>query len=142
MLKKINIFFFYSKIVLLLVAFALEMYIIFSMNALDNGTYGTFLMMMLPFILVLLTFVFSFFFENGKKHLFYNISSFIAIIAIIMICVRTISDSNMVMWSKWKMNLYFFENNISEIKIMLYLMFGCNILLFMKKEKKYADNNK
>jgi len=140
MCKKINEIFFYAKVVLLLVVFGITMYIMFSMNAFYDNYFVNVILLFIPFVFTLMTFILSFFTTKGSKNLFFNIACFVALIALLYISIRTISDQNMIMWSKNKMNFYYFENQIKQFKILLYLMFGVNLLLLLKK-KKYADND-
>ena len=139
MLKKISLISFYLKVILLLVTFSFTMYIIFSKNALSMVTASDFVLIMIPFTLTLLCFILSFFFTRGRDNTFFNVSCLVAIFSLMVMCIRTISDSNMVMWNKWQMNIYFFDQQIEEFKLLLYLMSIGNIILIFKVDS--SDEN-
>ena len=136
MKKIINSLLFYSKIILLLVAFTLTLYIIFSMNAYYQNNAVNILLIGIPLFLVLLMFVLSIFNDNIKDNLLFNLSCFLAIVAIIIIDYRTIFDSNMVLWIDSKMNFYYFSSTLKVVKLLSYLIFIGNILLFLKERKE------
>ncbi len=131
----INSFLFYCKIILLLIAFTLTLYIIFSMNAYYRHDVVNMFLVGLPLFLVLLFFVFSIFKDNIKENLLFNIASVLGIIAIIIIDYRTIFDKNMVLWQNGKMNFYYFNSALNEIKIFSYIIFTGNLLLFITNNK-------
>ena len=132
----INSFLFYCKIILLLIAFTLTLYIIFSMNAYYRHDVVNMFLVGLPLFLVLLFFVFSIFKDNIKENLLFNIASVLGIIAIIIIDYRTIFDKNMVLLVRGNLNFYYFENQVSQIKIFSYLIFLGNLILIYKEKKK------
>ena len=112
MKKIINSFLFYSKIILLLIAFTLTLYIIFSMNAYYRRNVINIILVGIPLFLVLLMFVLSIFKDTVKDNLFFNLASVLSIVAIIIIDYRTIFDSNMVLWIDSKMNFLFSLNSV------------------------------
>ncbi len=134
MKKIINSFLFYSKIVLLLIAFTLTIYICFSINDIEKELINIWLVG-LPLFLILLLFILSIFKDNVKDNFLFNLASTISLLAIIIIDYRTIFDQNMVLWHDFKLNIYYFVNSLIQIKILGYFMFVGNLLLFCKKEK-------
>ena len=134
MKKLINTVLFYSKIIILLIAFTLTLYIIFSMNYYYQKDITSVFMAGLPLFLVLVTFMISIFKDNVRDNLFFNIASVLSLIAIVIIDYRTIFDRNMVLWIESKMNFYYFINSLRGIKILCYIVFLGNILLLIKKE--------
>ena len=139
MSKFINRFFFYSKIFLLLIAFVVTIYILLLKVDFYNESIMVLLRMFLPLLLVLTSFVVSFFFNRGNDNLFFNIACFLVLIAIIIIDYRTLLDTNIIPDYGTKYNFLYFNSNIIRIKIMLYLTFMGNLLLLFNEKKK---NNK
>ena len=136
MKKGINSCLFYSKIIFLIIAFTLTLYILFSLNDYYHRDVVNILVIGIPLFLILLFFVLSLFKDDVKDNILFNLASILGIIAIIVIDYRTIFDSNMVLWIDAKMNFYYFINNLDGIKIMCYLILLGNVLLFLKKDEK------
>ncbi len=133
MSKLINKILFYSKIVFLLIAFVLTLYILLiRMDTNDLSALSIF-PLFIPLLLVLIVFVFSFFLNIGNDNIFFNIVGVLVLLAIILIDCRTIFDNNII--SNTKINLNFFDIQTSKIKIMLYLTFISNILLMIYEKK-------
>lgn len=132
--KLINKILFYTKVIFLLIAFVITLYIL--LIRMDTYSYSVFsiLPLFIPLLLVLIIFVFSFFLNVGNDNMFFNIIGVLMLLAIIIIDYRTVFDSNII--SKTKINLYFFDIQTSKIKIMLYLTFISNILLIILEKKK------
>lgn len=135
MKKIVNSCLFYSKIVLLLIAFTLTLYISFSINAIEKDLLSIFLVG-LPLFLILVLFMLSIFKDSVKENTLFNLASTFALLAIIIIDYRTIFDKNMVLWHDFSLNIYYFMNALFQIKLLGYLMVIGNILLFVKKEDK------
>ena len=97
----------------------------------------------MEFIIYMFTIIFiviSFFFKEGNQNTIFNVCSFLALITILIIAYRTIFDQNMVMWSKFNSNFYYFKNQIEIIEILGYSIFIGNLLVIyhdkqLKKEK-------
>ena len=135
MKKLINSILFYGKIILLLIAATLTLYIIFSMNDYYRRNVINILFVAVPLFLILLFFVLSLFKDEIKDNLLFNIASILGVVAIIIIDYRTIFDRNMVLWIDSQMNFYFFNNALRGIKIISYLILMGNIMLFLHKRK-------
>lgn len=136
MKKLINSILFYGKIILLLMAATLTLYIIFSMNDYYRKNVINILFVAIPLFLMLLLFVLSLFKDEVKDNLLFNVASILGIIAIIIIDYRTIFDKNMVLWMDGKMNFYFFSNALRGMKIISYLILIGNVFLFLQKREK------
>jgi hypothetical protein len=131
--KIFNRILFYTKIIFLLIAFTITLYILFmKMDTYELGI-TSILPISIPLLLVLIVFVFSFFFNIGKENMFFNIVCVLVLLAIIIIDYRTLFDSNII--SKTKLNFNFFNISETKIKIMLYLTFISNILLIIYEKK-------
>jgi hypothetical protein len=131
--KIFNRILFYTKIIFLLIAFTITLYILFmKMDTYELGI-TSILPISIPLLLVLIVFVFSFFFNIGKENMFFNIVCVLVLLAIIIIDYRTLFDNNII--SKTKLNFNFFNISETKIKIMLYLTFISNILLIIYEKK-------
>ena len=129
MLKLINRLLFFSKIIILLIDFVLTLYIMLMMNSIYNNGVLDIIMTCFSLFLILVIFVVSLIFKKGEDNIFFNISSFFALVTILIIDFRTIFDQNMVMWIKGNMNFYYFRNQLKIIKILGYLVFLGNLLV-------------
>lgn len=131
--KVINKILFYAKIVFLLIAFVITLYILLMrMDMLDLNVLSIF-PLFIPLLLVLIVFVFSLFLNIGKDNTFFNITCVLVLLAIIIIDYRTVFDNNII--SNTKINIRFFEMTSNKIMIMLYLTFISNILLAIYEKK-------
>lgn len=131
--KVINKILFYAKIVFLLIAFVITLYILLMrMDMLDLNVLSIF-PLFIPLLLVLIVFVFSLFLNIGKDNTFFNIVCLLVLLAIIIIDYRTVFDNNII--SNTKINIRFFEMTSNKIMIMLYLTFISNILLAIYEKK-------
>ena len=131
--KIINKILFGTKIICLLVAFTITLYILL----IRMDTYGlsvlSIIPLFIPMLLLLITFVFSLFLNIGKNNIFFNIACVLVLLAIIVIDYRVLFDHNII--SKTNINLYFFDLASNKIKVMLYLSFISNILLMIYEKK-------
>ncbi len=129
----------YLKVILLLYIFTLTLYIMLMMNDCFGNQITNIFLVSLPLLLVLIIFVLNLFFNQNRHNTFFNIGCFLALIAILMIDLRTIFDENMVSWVKNGMNYYYFQNQMTQIKLLCYLMFVGNLLLFCSHAKKFES---
>ena len=138
MSKIINAILFYTKIVFLLIAFIVTLYILLMKMDMYELSLLSIFPMFIPMLLVLIVFVFSFFLNIGKDNVFFNLVCVLVLLAVIVIDYRTVFDSNII--SSTKINIHFFDLQASKIKIMLYLTFISNVLLviFEKKNKIHS----
>ncbi len=134
----VNKILFCSKIVLLLIAFTITLYILLMrMDSYDLSTMSIF-PLFIPLLLVLIAFVFSIFLNIGKDNIFFNIVCVLVLLSIVIIDYRTVFDSNII--SKTALNIYFFDSFTNKIKFMLYLLFVSNflIMIYEKKDKIHS----
>ena len=139
MINLFNKVIFYLKIIVLVISFSLTLYISFMIQDYYGNQVGTIISLFVPMLLMLLIFVISFFFDEGNKNIFFNIASFISLLAIMIIALRTIFDKNMVTLAREKINYYFFQNQIKQIKILSYMIFLGNVLLIYNEKSKKGD---
>ena len=133
MTKLINKILFYTKVVFLLIAFAITLYILLMRMDINELSVFSIFPLFIPLLLVLIVFVFSFFLNIGNDNIFFNLTCVLVLLSIIIIDYRTIFDSNII--SSVKININFFERQINKIQIMLYLIFISNILLVIYNKK-------
>ena len=132
--KIINKVFFYTKIVFLLIAFCLTLYILLiRMDSNGLSTWSVF-PLFIPMLFLLILFVFSYFLNIGKDNLFFNLICVLGLLAIIIIDCRVVFDKNIISTSI--INLNFFDLQVGKIKIMLYLMLISDILLIIYEKRK------
>lgn len=129
MIKLLNRILFFSKIILLLFDFVFTLYIMLMLNSNTEGELLNLIVTCLPFLLTLIVFVVSFFFNRGVNNMIFNICSILALITIFIIDFRALFDENMVMWLKGNLNFYFFKNNVRLIKLLCYMIFTGNLIL-------------
>ena len=139
MINLFNKVIFYLKIIVLVISFSLTLYISFMIQDYYGNQVGTIISLFVPMLLMLLIFVISFFFDEGNKNIFFNIASFLSLLAIMIIALRTIFDKNMVTLAREKINYYFFQNQIKQIKILSYMIFLGNVLLIYNEKSKKGD---
>lgn len=132
--KLINQVLFYMKIIFLLIAFTMTLYILFVKMDLYGLSIFSMLPLFIPLLLVLVMFVFSFFLNLGKNNMFFNVICILVLVSIILIDYRTLFDNNIL--SKTKINAYYFDLSTNRMKIMLYLTFISNVLLIIYDKKK------
>ena len=132
--KVINKILFYIKIIFLLIAFTITLYISFMKIDTYELSILSMLPIFIPLLLVSIVFIFSLFLNIGKNNTFFNIVGVLVLLAIIIIDYRTLFDNNII--SKTKLNFIFFDSLVLKMKIMLYLTFISNILLIIYEKKK------
>ena len=129
MFKLINKIIFFARIFVLLFAFIMTLYIMLMLNSYYKNEIVNLFLTCLPLLLILIIFVTGFFFQIGEDNFFFNLSSLFALVAILIIDVRAIADTNMVMWIKGNINFYYFKNNILLLKMLGYGIFFGNLLI-------------
>lgn len=134
MIKLINKILFYTKVVFLLIAFIITLYILLMRMDIDNSNLLSVLPLFIPLFGVLTVFVFSFFLNKGNDNLIYNISCVMVLLSIIVIDYRTLFDNNII--SITKINLNYFDGQTMRIKLILYLTIIGNLMLIIKEFKE------
>jgi len=102
----------------------------------------------IPFVLVLITFIISLFVKSKiiKDNLLYNFTACLVMTVIIFVIFRAKFDTNMLLYYKYKIdfNPLYFSDNLAAIQLMLYCLFGTNVLLlitgFLDKDKTKVNN--
>lgn len=154
MINIINKMFSFLKVILLLAAFMITLYITMYMYYnLEKQPLGSdfmeFFANLLPYIILLVLFVINFVLrqKSVNNSIFYNLTCVIVFGAIIFMGYRALFDENMVLWHKtdYHINFEYFADQLSQIKVMVYGLIGANVLLmiegFLSKEKKEKSKN-
>ena len=154
MLKMLNKLFYILKNIMLPITLIATIYIVmFMFKRLEKEIFGAnfmeFISVILPFILLLILIVVNtkFKHDNVRNNFFYNITSFLIMITILVFCYRALFDQNMYLWHKYgyNMNFNYFADQIAPIKVMLYGLSFANILLiiegYLDKDKLKSKNN-
>lgn len=102
----------------------------------------------IPFVFVLIMFFVNIFTGNKytKDNLFFNFLSVLLFLVIIIVCLRSMHDTNMILYHRYQIdfNPEFFANNLSLIEMGLYLLGASNVFLFLchllDKDKKNEVN--
>ena len=131
----INKSLFVLKIILLLIAFSITLYILLLKMDYYGNNILSIIPLFIPLFLVLVIMVVSFFMNIGNKNIFFNISSFLSLVAIIIIDFRTLFDKNIINNYGAVVNFTFFDMQSAKLMFMLYLVFICNLLLCYSDKK-------
>lgn len=148
-------FFGFFKYILLVVAFGLVFYCINVTYARLEKPLSDAINVFIPFGFVLLMFIITLIVKSksvGKNLLFNFVSVFVFLITIV-VCLRSIFDTNMILYHRYGINFNpaYFSDNLSMIESMLYMIGGANVVLLIcdiinkkPKAKKVVseDNNK
>ena len=132
--KIINKGLFLMKILILLVAFTVTLYILFIRMDIYELSALSLFPIFIPSLLLLIIFIFGLFLNIGKNNMFFNVICITVLLSILVIDYRTLFDTNII--SNTKINLHYFDLFINKIEIMLYLTFISNILLIIYEKKK------
>ena len=120
------------------------MYLLFNMyQKLDKNIDLNFLLIMIPFIILLILFFVNLTFkmQDVLDNMFYNSGCTLSLLSIVYLIYRTMCDKNMLYYYKdGNLNFTYFDEQINYIKIVLYLMIIINIILivinYLSKKKK------
>ncbi len=132
------------KFLLLIITFIGVMYLLFNMyQKLDKNIDLNFILIMIPFILLLILFFVNLTFkmQDVLDNMFYNSGCTLSLLSIVYLIYRTMCDKNMLYYYKdGNLNFTYFDEQINYIKIVLYLMIIINIILivinYLSKKKK------
>ena len=93
---------------------------------------------LLPFILVLMTFVLNYTLNISKvnSNVLFNVACTIALFSVVFIGARTLFDQIMIFWAKdgYNINFNYFANQVVHIKSLVYFIFVTNILLIIENK--------
>lgn len=123
----------FIKYLLLIIAFGLVFFgIMVTYSRLEKSLLDA-LDIFIPFVFVLIMFIINLFVksDNISKNLLYNLVCNLVFAAIIVICLRAMFDKNMLLYEKYGINFNpsFFSDNLSAIRVMLYMIGFSNIVL-------------
>lgn len=136
------------KYLLLVVAFMFILYgIMATYKRLEKNILDA-IPVFLPFFLVFVIFIVNIFVKKNviRDNLLFNFVAVMIFIGIIIVGYRAKFDTNMLIYYKYniKYNPLYLSDNLSMIKISLYVLFASNLLLlistfFDKKQMKVID---
>lgn len=125
----------FLKYILLIVAFGLVFYGIMITYARLEKSLVQAMPVFIPFILVLLTYIFSLVIngKNVSKNLLFNLTSVLVFTVIIIICLRAKFDTNMILYHRYQIhfNPSYFADNLAIIKALVYMVGFANIILLI-----------
>ena len=154
MVKIFNKIFSILKLLLLVASFVLSLYIMLNMyESLEKDPFGKdfmeFIGVLIPFFCLLIVYVINITFKQKSinDNIFYNITCFIILLTILYMGIRSLMDSNLVLWHKtaYHINFDYFADQIFQIKAMLFGLFVTDILLIIegklskKKELEFTE---
>lgn len=135
----LNTMLYILKFILFFIALGLSFYIILGMYNRLNKNYLTSFSIVVPYILVIVIFCVNLFKnqQSVTKNIFYNLTCVLVFSTIIVICLRTIFDENMLLNSIMGHNINFsyFSDFLIFMKVMLYGLFLGNIFLILGSMK-------
>lgn len=125
----------FFKYILLIISFGLVFFGIMSTYSRLQKPLTDAVDVFLPFGLVLLSFMATLIMSSklSQSKLLFNFVSCFVFIVTIIIGLRSMFDKNMLLFYKYQINFNptFFSDNLSAIKVMLYMIFASNVLLII-----------
>ena len=125
-------------------SFGLFLYIVLSMYDRVNKSLIECIDLFIPYLLVLILFIINILFQQTTvtKNVFYNLTCCLAFITILVVCLRTIYDKNMVLNEimGYGINFSYFNDFLAFMKVLLYGISIANIF-FMFKDKTKINMN-
>lgn len=140
MVSVFNKIFYVLKFILLIVAFALSLYItIYMYHRLDKSLMASYTIF-LPYILIFIIYCINSIIGQKRvnNNIFYNLTSCLVFSLIIFVSYRAICDTFMIAHSRlgYNINFNYFNDFIIPMKIMLYGLIITNILLMVNFKNK------
>ncbi len=143
----------FLKYILLIVSFGLVFYGIINTYGRLEKPLTEAISIFVPFGVVLLLFLINLFTRSKytSTSLLFNFVSVFAFVVIIIICLRSMFDTNMILFHRYGIdyNPSFFADNLSVICAMLYMIGASNVILLIcdildkdKKNKKHKNTTK
>lgn len=143
----------FLKYILLIVSFGLVFYGIINTYGRLEKPLTEAISIFVPFGVVLLLFLINLFTRSKytSTSLLFNFVSVFAFVVIIIICLRSMFDTNMILFHRYGIdyNPSFFADNLSVICAMLYMIGASNFILLIcdildkdKKNKKHKNTTK
>lgn len=144
MIKIVNTFFSFLKIILLLASFVFSFFIIVNMYRRLEKNMVEAIFNFVPFILLFILFAINIIFKQKSVNncFFYNITCCLVFGMVLFAVYRTFFDRNMVVMIRlgYDINFNYFADVIAPMRAMLYILSVSNILLmfedFQWKRKK------
>ena len=126
----------FLKYILLIVSFGLVFYGIINTYGRLEKPLTEAISIFVPFGVVLLLFLINLFTRSKytSTSLLFNFVSVFAFVVIIIICLRSMFDTNMILFHRYGIdyNPSFFADNLSVICAMLYMIGASNVILLEK----------
>ena len=147
-MKKIFNWLFYGlKLLLLIAALGLTLFVLIRMNVRLEKNMMSVLPELVPFALLLILFIVNMIFKQKgvNENIFYNLTCSLVLATIVCVTLRAVLDTNMVLNEKYGygVDFNFFDNFVAYINIMLYGLSIANILfMFREKEDKVQKSKK
>ena len=137
----------FLKYILLIVSFGLVFYGIINTYGRLEKPLTEAISIFVPFGVVLLLFLINLFTRSKytSTSLLFNFVSVFAFVVIIIICLRSMFDTNMILFHRYGIdyNPSFFADNLSVICAMLYMIGASNVILLicdiLDKDKKLKN---
>ena len=137
----------FLKYILLIVSFGLVFYGIINTYGRLEKPLTEAISIFVPFGVVLLLFLINLFTRSKytSTSLLFNFVSVFAFVVIIIICLRSMFDTNMILFHRYGIdyNPSFFADNLSVICAMLYMIGASNVILLicdiLDKDKKIKN---
>lgn len=140
MKKILNNMFFVMKFFLLIVAFGLSLYIVFSMYSRVEKSIVSSIGIFLPYLLLLVIFSINITLKQKiiNSNLFYNLTCCLVFGCVCLVSIRSILDENMVLNKimGYNINFAYFSDFIVFMKIMMYGLFVSNIIFLITNKFK------
>ncbi len=143
MIKIFNYLLNFIKIVLILVSFTLVSYIsLFMYKDLNKDILHNYLLefslILLPFIILIFIYIYTLISKNKtvNENMYFSLVNFICLSAILVICLRTIFDKNIVEYYLHDVSISYnyFTDYLSFIKVMIYSLIISHLLLIIKSK--------
>ena len=132
-MKIVNKILFYAKTILMLISFSLTMYISLMKMDFMSSNILAIIPFFIPFLILLVLSVISIVFNKDNDNILFNFVCILSFLAIIIISLRTLFDKNIIQYGT-SINYNFFINQEIRMKLLLYLIIGCNGCLILKKK--------
>ena len=143
MIKIFNYLLNFIKVVLILVSFTLVSYIsLFMYKDLNKDILHNYLLefslILLPFIILIFIYIYTLISKNKtvNENMYFSLVNFICLSAILVICLRTIFDKNIVEHYLHDVSISYnyFTDYLSFIKVMIYSLIISHLLLIIKSK--------
>ncbi len=141
----------FLKYILFIIAFGLVFYSIIKTYGRLEKPLSDAIFVFIPFAFVLVTFLISLISRSRyvSKSLLFNLVAVLLFVVTIIICLRSMFDTNMVLFYRYGIdyNPAFLSDNLSAIQAMLYMVGGANVVLLLcslidRKSSKKEMNRK